>query len=444
MPKNAADIKLAPHSGLRLPLPNPEKIHSILILGNTIGMWGYPGEDMNQSKLDYADAERFAWMFRCVKEQCAIEILGEIEEYEHYSELFRGLEDRYGIRCKVSFFEIERKDEKDNGKGYEDKINEYVKEMKKTGKKHFDFVIMNPPYANHIGERILAGVLKVSEHVVTIQPAAWLFGKRQNKNITKYADEHGMEIKTISATEGMRIFENATFNSDLGIAYFGGKSGIIHNGKHYAKCSDISAISDDPLLLELKVIRDKILSECDGNLESHLHREPGAKGYTAVPMEYNPNPEWHCLRMKVFAGHADKPDFFTCMARDKQEIDRRIGTYKDLSQETEVMTAKGEKYVQEKKCLEYYYAFDNIQSVYNLVNYMQTDFARGFLYLMKTNLHIDSGELRSIPWFDFTDPLFSKTPREIDDYLFAKYNIRDEIRKHLEELLPDYYGIRTK
>ena len=38
---------------------------------------------------------------------------------------------------------------------------------------------------------------------------------------------------------------------------------------------------------------------------------------------------------------------------------------------------------------------------------------------------------------------FSKTPKEIDDYLFKKYNISDDIRKHIEEILPDYYGIRN-
>ena len=47
-----------------------------------------------------------------------------------------------------------------------------------------------------------------------------------------------------------------------------------------------------------------------------------------------------------------------------------------------------------------------------------------------------------IPWFDFSNNIFSKTPSEIDDYLFTKYNISNEIRKHIEELLPDYYNIR--
>ena len=52
------------------------------------------------------------------------------------------------------------------------------------------------------------------------------------------------------------------------------------------------------------------------------------------------------------------------------------------------------------------------------------------------------GELRILPWQDFSQDIFSKSPREIDDYLFKKYNISDEIRKHIEEILPDYYNIR--
>ena len=54
-----------------------------------------------------------------------------------------------------------------------------------------------------------------------------------------------------------------------------------------------------------------------------------------------------------------------------------------------------------------------------------------------------SGEFKYIPWFDFSNPIFSKSPAEIDDYLFDKFNISDEIRQHIEELLPDYYGIRN-
>ena len=73
------------------------------------------------------------------------------------------------------------------------------------------------------------------------------------------------------------------------------------------------------------------------------------------------------------------------------------------------------------------------------------------MFTEKTSTDIVNGCLRYIPWFDFSDPVFSKSPSKIDDYLFAKYIpevdeetgiTRDEIRKHIEELLPDYYNIR--
>ena len=57
-------------------------------------------------------------------------------------------------------------------------------------------------------------------------------------------------------------------------------------------------------------------------------------------------------------------------------------------------------------------------------------------------MNINIGIFKHIPWQDFSDEIFSKSPREIDDYLFEKYKISDDIRKHIEEILPDYYNIR--
>ena len=78
----------------------------------------------------------------------------------------------------------------------------------------------------------------------------------------------------------------------------------------------------------------------------------------------------------------------------------------------------------------------------NFIKYIQTDFCRACLMLNKTTQNIIGGSLKNIPWFDFSNDIFNKTPAEIDDYLFAKYNISDDIRKHIEELLPDFYNIR--
>jgi hypothetical protein len=38
-------------------------------------------------------------------------------------------------------------------------------------------------------------------------------------------------------------------------------------------------------------------------------------------------------------------------------------------------------------------------------------------------MHLDAGELKYIPWFDFTDSIFNNSPEDIDIALFKKYNI---------------------
>ena len=103
--------------------------------------------------------------------------------------------------------------------------------------------------------------------------------------------------------------------------------------------------------------------------------------------------------------------------------------------------------------MEFYYHFNTKKELYNFINYIKTDFVRILLYMYKTTIDLISGKpLSFVPWFDFSDPVFSKSPSKIDDYLFAKYIpavdeetgiTRDEIRKHIEELLPDYYKIRN-
>lgn len=55
---------------------------------------------------------------------------------------------------------------------------------------------------------------------------------------------------------------------------------------------------------------------------------------------------------------------------------------------------------------------------------------------------MNSSTMKYIPWQDFSKEIFSKTPKEIDDYLFKKYNISNDIRQHIEKILPDYYNIR--
>ena len=153
---------------------------------------------------------------------------------------------------------------------------------------------------------------------------------------------------------------------------------------------------------------------------------------------YHPNPDWWCIKIPAIRGHISpngyKDDFFTIISNNKKEINTFIfGQYKDL--------IKCKK--KDRNTLQYYFYFDDKLSAQNCLNYIKTDFCRCCYYLVKINSNVfNGGEFSNIPWFDFSDINFSKSPSEIDDYLFTKYNISDEIRKHIENILPDYYNIR--
>ena len=52
-----------------------------------------------------------------------------------------------------------------------------------------------------------------------------------------------------------------------------------------------------------------------------------------------------------------------------------------------------------------------------------------------------NGELKYVPYFDFSNPIFNNTPEEIDIALFKKLNIRQEIIDHIIDIIPNYYNL---
>ena len=206
---------------------------------------------------------------------------------------------------------------------------------------------------------------------------------------------------------------------------------ITFDGKQYSKCEEIRSYSNDELLVNFYNIVSPLYKNT--NLEQHL-KTMSTSRYTKYNTK-NQNINNYILRFDRSAGNKEKgDDFYTLL--HKGNISKCIGTYKDLSKQTYIYGNKLYNFV------EFYFDLITKHNCENFRNYLMCDFARTCLYLIKNTTDLMRGELKYIPWFDFSDPVFSKSPSEIDDYLFAKYNISDEIRKHIEKLLPDYYSIR--
>jgi hypothetical protein len=137
--------------------------------------------------------------------------------------------------------------------GYEKKLNEYIEEMKKTGKKRFDFAIMNPPYDKNLHLKILEKVIKVTEKTINISPVRWLQDPlakyKKVSDIRKYKEsilDTLESVKLIYAKDACNMFD-AGMSIDLGI-YVCGKGG--YNPNELALNSIIEKVLDKNCFLE--------------------------------------------------------------------------------------------------------------------------------------------------------------------------------------------------
>ena len=284
--------------------------------------------------------------------------------------------------------------------------------------KKFDICLANPPYDNGLHESFLLKFLDIAVEIVSIQPANFVFGNRKNQKFIDIVKNNYCNIeKIINTFKGF----DAAIGNDLGIFYIkinGNKKFIINN-----KDEDIDNLS--------KFIGDEYI-EVFNNIVKSLYENDNIVKHLKV---YNGNiSDNYYIKIPRIRGHkynGEADDFYTLISNNENFVlNDTLGKLNDI---------KNGK----RSDLRDYLEFLNKDEALHFIKYCKTDFFRTCLYLLKNSQNIISGRiLRNIPWFDFSDPHFSKSPREIDDWLFKKYNISDEIRKHIEGILPDYYNIR--
>ena len=298
----------------------------------------------------------------------------------------------------------------------------------------FSICIANPPYNNGLHEKFLEKFLDISEQVISIQPASWLLTKKKNKKICDKLDKVYCNIETVNGND---VFD-AGFTSNLCIIKTNNNeiSEIIFNGEKFNNIYDIEIVNDK-LFVQFKHIILPLAN--NQNLSDNLLLMSDYKYMKHNNRDINLTDETWIIRQASIRGHVSSngkaDDFYTIISNNDEFLKNSFyGKFKDMKK----LSGEG------RGALNFYYAFNTKLELFNFINYLKTDFVRACLYLIKTSANLMRGELKYIPWLDFLDSHFSKSPREIDDWLFKKYNISGEIRKHIEEILPDYYNIRKK
>ena len=289
----------------------------------------------------------------------------------------------------------------------------------------FDILLSNPPF--NLGVKFFQKYFEIADKIITIQPSNWLFGNSQNKQLIKNIKNVYCDITKYKRGYGGGF--DAGFGNELSINYINNlkTKKLIIDGKEFDDIENIRHYSGDKYIEEFNNISKSLYT--NDNIKNHiLEFEIG---------EYVNDDDW-CVKIPEIRGHRGAngvlDDFYSIISpNDKFTFENTVGQFKNIKIKTK------------RSDLKYYIKLDSKDAAYNFINYVKTDFVRTLLYISKMNTAVANGPtLRFIPWFDFSDEHFSKSPREIDNWLFNKYNISDEIRKHIEEILPDYYDIRKE
>lgn len=310
----------------------------------------------------------------------------------------------------------------------------------------YDVAMMNPPYDNGLHMKFLYNIADVVNTIVSVQPGESFLGKKKDNKLINRIGDHYVDIEALDDAD--KSYFDAGIYAALVIIHIDNTKDkyIQYNGKTLNSCYEISHFIGDDLFEEFNAIINKYMiktnsiNKFDDSFYDHVFNGPWKiekNSYGLLSYELNKDynssmDDTYVLRMAAFQGN-------TTLTYDTT-TNECIDTFEHMK----FKTLKSKKWVNEEKP---YYSFgikltSDKKFANNVWNFIRTDFARACLYLIKTSMHLDRGELKYIPWFDFSDPIFDRSPKEIDDFLFEKYGISQEIRKHIEEILPDYYGIR--
>lgn len=276
----------------------------------------------------------------------------------------------------------------------------------------FSTIIMNPPYAKDLHKKFLIWAIRHADNVVSIQPCQQLYKHIDlNKLDAELQSVTLQYVKDIYIMNPNLIWNDHKFASPVGIFVTGDRtqaSLYIHD-----------EMTDDtyPVVAQWDMIkRHKQLGAFVEKLFQYLAQNPD----TVIKHRELHKGAPYVVELAKIRGHISEKnkdiysndDFATMVTRS--HLPR---------------TAVSDPNKQ-------HFWFDSEAEANHFIDYLKTDFARLCLYINKFGLHIDSNNMRFIPWFDFRQ-------RWSDNKLFNLLGIENP---NLADptLLPKYYEEELK
>ena len=268
----------------------------------------------------------------------------------------------------------------------------------------FDVVIGNPPYNNNLHIKFFIKAFNISKRfVLFIHPSTWIFNDKPSKKYNSVKEMVKNHIVNFTLINAFKAFEGKiNLNVPICITFLdkdlkNEKVLVVDeesdNKTIYENIFDINKYGNSPIAASLK---NKILTLSNvDNLDSHKNTVGKYfVGLTKTRGNISKN------------GSGKVNDFYTFLPRG------------------ELVTEKQEKSVN--------YGFQSKNEAENFIFYLKTFFVRYALSIFKIKLSLHRGEMKAVPWLDFT--------QEWDDEkLFKHFNLTKEEIKFIYDHIPEYY-----
>jgi len=296
----------------------------------------------------------------------------------------------------------------------------------------FDVVFSNPPYNSSIDIEILSSVYPFVNEVIAIHPSPWLYDKK-DKIKTNFKSAINTHVKSI---------EILPVNSFAGIQ-LPNKINIIHIDANYSGSFVMKEIDKEPYnfdsILELTPASSEhtLFEPFFTKVEDFIKKNGSLFEHTIDISTFpigivNFEDEWYC-QLADTIGQPDRPEHYGFLLKDwtgnyglrKTGLDANGNPLIKIRKEKEV----------KETAIKNSFKFSTMEEMHNFIDALRTDFMRFCLVKVKKNKHLESGELKFVPWLDFTQ-------KWDDKKLFETFDISEDIQKAIKEFIPEYYGIR--
>jgi len=275
----------------------------------------------------------------------------------------------------------------------------------------FDCVVGNPPFKGGLHLSFLELAYNISkQYILWISPSSQFLDekgiKRKYESVNNIIEKH---INNITFFNGNSLFNVGAF-LPFAITYI--DKSIINNNiqiidKINKKTIMVSSLNEvnkwgDPIFTKFKCNIQQLCNK--DNILNHLNKH--VRDYF--------------VNIAIIRGNVNFKDI------DKM-LDNNFYTFYPNNTKVERTIRTGRS-----GNIKFYVSFYKENDANNFFKYLKTNFARACLSIYKVNVHLDRGELKVVPWLDFSQEW-------TDEKLYKYFELTQEEINFIEKNIPKYY-----